>query len=100
SEPPNPRPPQSCCGLLFSLVPDNGTVAFDRSDSYTFAGAISGSGAVSQIGSGTTILTGDSTYSGGTTISAAPATSLIMQLWSSTSRPMPASPPSSPAPAR
>ena len=49
---------------------DTGTLAFDRSDTMTFAGVISGGGAVSQIGSGTTVLTGASTYSGGTAISA------------------------------
>ena len=41
---------------------------FDRSDSYAFAGAISGPGQVVQAGSGQTILTGASTYSGPTTV--------------------------------
>src|SRR5208283_4944851 len=41
---------------------------FNRSDSVTFAGAISGTGSVGQIGTGTTILTGTNTYTGGTTI--------------------------------
>ncbi len=49
---------------------NNGALAFDRSDTHTFGGAISGSGVVNQIGSGTTVLTGNSTYTGGTTISA------------------------------
>ncbi|MBZ9817851.1 autotransporter-associated beta strand repeat-containing protein, partial [Mesorhizobium sp. CA7] len=49
---------------------NNGTLAFDRSDAYTFAGLISGSGAVAQIGSVTTVLTADNTYTGGTMISA------------------------------
>ena len=57
-------------GSITGNVVNNGTLAFDRSDTYTFAGTISGSGSVNQIGSGTTILTGDSTYTGGTTISA------------------------------
>jgi len=39
-------------------------LVFDRSDSYTFAGAISGPGQLVQGGPGTTILTGVSTYSG------------------------------------
>jgi len=45
-------------------------LAFNRSDSLTFAGAITGGGAVNQLGAGTTILTGGSNYTGGTTISA------------------------------
>jgi outer membrane autotransporter protein len=49
---------------------DNGTLAFDRSDTYTFGGVISGTGSVQQIGPGTTVLTGNSTYTGGTTITA------------------------------
>jgi autotransporter-associated beta strand protein len=40
--------------------------AFNRSDSYTFTGSISGPGQVLQVGTGTTILTGASTYSGPT----------------------------------
>ncbi|RWC18646.1 MAG: hypothetical protein EOS27_33695, partial [Mesorhizobium sp.] len=51
-------------------VTNNGTLAFNRSDAYTFAGLISGSGTVNQAGSGTTILTADNGYTGGTTISA------------------------------
>ena len=57
-------------GSIMGGVADNGTLAFDRSDTATFAGVISGSGVVAQIGSGTTILTSDNSYSGGTTISA------------------------------
>ncbi|MGX9144308.1 autotransporter-associated beta strand repeat-containing protein [Mesorhizobium sp. 128a] len=57
-------------GSIIGDVTDNGTLAFDRSDTSTFAGIISGSGVVNQIGTGTTVLTGDSTYAGGTTISA------------------------------
>ncbi|MEI9400681.1 autotransporter-associated beta strand repeat-containing protein [Mesorhizobium argentiipisi] len=56
-------------GSLAGNVTDNGTLAFDRSDTLSFGGVISGTGAVNQIGTGTTVLTGDSTYSGGTTIS-------------------------------
>jgi autotransporter-associated beta strand protein len=47
----------------------SGTLAFDRSNTYTVANAISGAGAVTQIGSGTTVLTGNNSYTGGTTIS-------------------------------
>jgi fibronectin-binding autotransporter adhesin len=57
-------------GSIIGDITDNATLAFDRSDTATFAGIISGTGAVNQIGSGTTILTGDNTYGGGTTISA------------------------------
>ncbi|RTL99911.1 MAG: autotransporter outer membrane beta-barrel domain-containing protein [Hyphomicrobiales bacterium] len=57
-------------GSILGDVTNNATLAFDRSDTYTYSGIISGSGGVSQIGTGTTVLTGDSTYSGGTTISA------------------------------
>ena len=57
-------------GSILGNVTDNGTLAFNRSDSVTFGGVISGTGSVNQIGTGTTILTADSTYTGGTTISA------------------------------
>ena len=57
-------------GSILGNVADNGILAFDRSDTTTFAGVISGLGSVTQIGTGTTILTGTSTYTGGTTISA------------------------------
>jgi outer membrane autotransporter protein len=55
-------------GSITGNVTDNGTLAFGRSDTVTFAGAISGTGGVTQIGAGTTILTGINTYGGGTTI--------------------------------
>ncbi|MFB2567056.1 autotransporter outer membrane beta-barrel domain-containing protein [Rhizobium sp. IMFF44] len=57
-------------GSITGNVTDNGTLIFDRSDSSTFAGLISGSGAVNQAGSGTTVLTANNSYSGGTTVSA------------------------------
>ena len=57
-------------GSIIGDVANSDVLAFNRSDTNTFAGAISGTGSVSQIGTGTTILTGDSTYTGGTTISA------------------------------
>ena len=57
-------------GSIVGNVTDNATLAFDRSDSATFSGVISGAGVVDQIGGGTRILTGANTYSGGTTISA------------------------------
>jgi autotransporter-associated beta strand protein len=57
-------------GSIIGNVTDNGTFAVDRSDTYTFAGAISGTGAFQQNGTGTTILTGANAYSGATTVSA------------------------------
>ncbi|HEY5063934.1 MAG TPA: autotransporter domain-containing protein [Xanthobacteraceae bacterium] len=56
-------------GSITGNVTDNGILAFNRSDTVTFAGVVSGSGGLSQIGSGTLILTGTNTYTGGTTIS-------------------------------
>ena len=57
-------------GSITGDVIDNGVLSFNRSDSVTFAGTISGAGSVNQIGIGTTILTANNTYTGGTTISA------------------------------
>jgi autotransporter-associated beta strand protein len=56
-------------GSITGNVTDNGSLAFDRSDSLTFSGAISGTGALVQSGSGTLKLTGANSYTGGTTIS-------------------------------
>ncbi|HYC94227.1 MAG TPA: autotransporter outer membrane beta-barrel domain-containing protein, partial [Sphingomicrobium sp.] len=50
-------------------VTNNGTLAFNRSDTFTFGGVISGSGSINQMGPGTTILTAANSYTGGTTIS-------------------------------
>ena len=49
---------------------DGGTLAFNRSDSITYAGSLSGAGALIQSGTGTLTLTGANTYTGGTTITA------------------------------
>jgi autotransporter-associated beta strand protein len=57
-------------GSIVGNVGDNGTLAFDRSDTMTFGGVVSGTGSLAQSGAGTTILAGANTYSGGTTISA------------------------------
>ncbi|KRC81475.1 autotransporter-associated beta strand repeat-containing protein [Sphingomonas sp. Root241] len=57
-------------GSIVGNVVNNGTLAFNRSNIYSFGGTISGSGTVSQIGAGTTILTGTNSYSGGTSITA------------------------------
>ncbi|MEG0868268.1 MAG: autotransporter-associated beta strand repeat-containing protein [Hafnia sp.] len=56
-------------GSVAGNVTTNGALVFNRSNTATFAGIISGSGTVSQIGSGKTVLTGTNTWSGGTTIS-------------------------------
>jgi autotransporter-associated beta strand protein len=50
--------------------PNTKKLVFNRSDTYTFDGAISGPGQVEQSGSGKTILTAASTYSGPTFINA------------------------------
>ncbi|WP_264986504.1 beta strand repeat-containing protein, partial [Komagataeibacter swingsii] len=65
-------------GWIDGITYDNGTLAFDRSDTNTFASDIAnntsldpaGKGGVVQEGTGTTILTGTNTYSGGTVITA------------------------------
>ncbi|MEN5279184.1 autotransporter-associated beta strand repeat-containing protein, partial [Brucella sp. TWI432] len=46
-----------------------GTLAFSRSDVYTYEGIISGTGNVKSVGSGTTVLFKDNKYSGGTVFS-------------------------------
>lgn len=53
-----------------AFVINNATLAFDSSDTVTFAGLISGSGNVTQSGSGTTILTAANTFTGGTIVNA------------------------------
>jgi fibronectin-binding autotransporter adhesin len=54
-------------GSIAGDVVANGTLAFNRADVATFAGAIGGAGTVNQVGTGTTRLTGDSSAFGGTT---------------------------------
>ncbi|MBZ7926575.1 autotransporter-associated beta strand repeat-containing protein [Ensifer adhaerens] len=56
-------------GSIVGDVINDGVLAFNRSNTVTFAGTISGTGAVRQSGSGTMVLTGTNTYTGGTTIS-------------------------------
>ncbi|WKK20035.1 autotransporter outer membrane beta-barrel domain-containing protein [Achromobacter insolitus] len=60
----------STSGAIVGNVANNGVLTFNRTDSVTFAGLISGSGVVNHNGTGTTILTANNTYTGGTTISA------------------------------
>jgi autotransporter-associated beta strand protein len=55
-------------GSIAGNVVNNGAFSFNRSDSVTLAGDISGSGSFVQAGSGTTTLSGTNSYSGTTTI--------------------------------
>ena len=57
-------------GSIVGDVTDNGTLAFDRSDVYTFGGLISGAGGVTQLGSGATVLTAANAYTGATNVQA------------------------------
>ncbi|GAB3784669.1 autotransporter-associated beta strand repeat-containing protein [Dyella agri] len=57
-------------GAITGDVIDNGSLVFDRSDSVSFSGIISGNGSLTQAGTGTLTLTGDNTCTGGATISA------------------------------
>jgi autotransporter-associated beta strand protein len=56
-------------GALSGNIANSATLAFNRSDSSTFGGAISGAGAVVKTGLGTLSLTTANTYTGGTTVS-------------------------------
>jgi autotransporter-associated beta strand protein len=57
-------------GSIVGDVVDNGTLAINRSDTFTFSNMISGTGAFVQAGPGTTVLTANNTYTGPTTVSA------------------------------
>src|SRR5262245_38960716 len=57
-------------GSILGDVVDNGVLAFNRSNIYTFNGTISGAGGVVQFGTGTTILTAVNTYTGPTLVNA------------------------------
>jgi fibronectin-binding autotransporter adhesin len=57
-------------GSIVGNVTDNGTLAFNRSDTVTFGGVLNASGNLVQNGTGTTILIGTNSYAGGTTINA------------------------------
>ncbi|MBB6428191.1 T5SS/PEP-CTERM-associated repeat protein/autotransporter-associated beta strand protein, partial [Sphingopyxis sp. JAI128] len=55
-------------GSITGDVTNNGVLAFNRSNSLTFAGIISGTGALTKAGMGNLILTGANIYTGGTTV--------------------------------
>ncbi len=55
-------------GSITGNVANNGTLAFNRSNSLLITGAISGTGNLVQAGTGTTILTGNNTFTGTTLI--------------------------------
>ena len=57
-------------GSIVGNVVDDGVLAFNRSDTFTYAGVVSGTGALDQLGSGTLVLSGANTYSGPTTVAA------------------------------
>ena len=56
--------------LAVGDLTNNGTLAFNHSDSYTCSDAISGSGVVTKAGDGTLTLNGGNSFTGGVTISA------------------------------
>jgi autotransporter-associated beta strand protein len=51
-------------------VTNNGTLAFNRSDNFTFANVVSGPGRLVQNGSGTATVSGANTFTGSTTVNA------------------------------
>jgi autotransporter-associated beta strand protein len=55
-------------GSIIGNVTDNATLAFNRADTVTFPGVISGTGSVVQAGPGTLVLPGANSYGGGTTL--------------------------------
>ncbi|MBX9826346.1 MAG: autotransporter domain-containing protein [Xanthobacteraceae bacterium] len=55
-------------GSTTGNITNNGAVAFNRSNTVTYAGVISSGGSLEQKGTGTLILTGANIYTGGTTI--------------------------------
>ncbi|SEM80135.1 autotransporter-associated beta strand repeat-containing protein [Luteibacter sp. UNCMF331Sha3.1] len=56
-------------GTIMGDVVDNGTLTFSRSDTFGFAGDVSGSGVLKKAGRGTLVLTGNNTHTGGTIVS-------------------------------
>jgi autotransporter-associated beta strand protein len=57
-------------GAIVGNVVDNGALVFDRGDTVSFGGVVSGSGSLSQIGAGRVTLTNANSYTGSTSITA------------------------------
>jgi autotransporter family porin len=57
-------------GMVAGDIVNSGTLEFNRSDSATYSGVISGAGSTIQAGTGAFTLSGINTYSGGTSITA------------------------------
>ena len=55
-------------GAIDADVVNNGVLAFSRSNTSGYAGAVSGTGSLLKLGAGTLTLSGSSSYSGGTTV--------------------------------
>jgi len=55
-------------GSIVGYVTNNGTLAFDRSDTYTFGNLIIGSGDLRKLGEGVLILSGNNLFTGGVTV--------------------------------
>lgn len=56
-------------GSLTGAILNNSALNFNRSDSLTYSGVISGTGSVSQVGTGATVLTGSNSFTGVTNVS-------------------------------
>jgi fibronectin-binding autotransporter adhesin len=56
-------------GEATGAITNDGTVTFNRADTFTYPGQLGGIGGLSKAGSGTLVLTGANTYGGTTTIS-------------------------------
>lgn len=57
-------------GSITGNIIDNASLRFNRSDSFTYGGVVSGTGTLTKLGAATLTLTGTNTYTGTTTISA------------------------------